>query len=201
MEGENKYENIKIKREGVEEKEARGGTREMEGADKNEERGKQRVLRSKKRGAREGAREKREREREETERRESRGRTMERREKHIWARASTGTAGGGEKAEQKKTTERRGGGESDERVEFLQIPIIAPLCVSNLFGLLGLQVSGYCQIVRASLWRKPLTNQHEVGTQKLQSLDSAFCSSAACLFKASFLSPAVWSRCASVSRC
>ena len=44
MEGENKYENIKIKREEVEEKEARGGTREMEGADKNEERGKQRVL-------------------------------------------------------------------------------------------------------------------------------------------------------------
>ena len=38
MEGENKYENIKIKREEVEEKEARGGTREMEGADKNEER-------------------------------------------------------------------------------------------------------------------------------------------------------------------
>ena len=95
MEGENKYENITIKREEVEEKEARGGTREMEGADKNEERGKQRVLSQKqkeRRGEREGAREKREREREETERRESRGRTMERREKHIWARASTGTA-------------------------------------------------------------------------------------------------------------
>ena len=44
MEGENKYENIKMKREEVEEKETRGGTREMEGADKNEERGKQRVL-------------------------------------------------------------------------------------------------------------------------------------------------------------
>ena len=99
MEGENKYENIKIKREEVEEKEARGGTREMEGADKNEERGKQRVLsqseakiweRRERRSEREER--EREREREETERRESRGRTMERREKHIWARASTGTA-------------------------------------------------------------------------------------------------------------
>ena len=70
----------------MEDKEARGGTREMEGADKNEERGKQRVL-SQKQEERRG-----EREREETERRESRGRQMERREKHIWARASTGTA-------------------------------------------------------------------------------------------------------------
>jgi hypothetical protein len=95
MEGENKYENIKIKREEVEEKEARGGTREMEGADKNEERGKQRVLSQSEariRERRERRSEKEEREREETERRESRGRTMERREKHIWARASTGTA-------------------------------------------------------------------------------------------------------------
>ena len=50
-----------VKREGVEEKEDRGGTREMERGDKNEEGGKQRVLRSK-RGARDGAREKRERE-------------------------------------------------------------------------------------------------------------------------------------------
>ena len=69
----------------------------MEGADKNEERGKQRVLsqseaRIRERRERRSEREEREREREETERRESRGRQMERREKHIWARASTGTA-------------------------------------------------------------------------------------------------------------
>ena len=77
MEGENKYENIKIKREEVEEKEARGGTREMEGADKNEERGKQRVLSQSEariRERRERRSEREEREREETERRESRGR-------------------------------------------------------------------------------------------------------------------------------
>ena len=97
MEGENKYENIKIKREEVEEKEARGGTREMEGADKNEERGKHRVLsqseaRIRERRERRSEREERERERKETERRESGGRTMERREKHSWARASAGTA-------------------------------------------------------------------------------------------------------------
>ena len=85
MEGENKYENIKIKREEVEEKEARGGTREMEGADKNEEGGKLRVLSQKQeegRGEREGAREKRERERRDGEEREQRA-TEEREERQT----------------------------------------------------------------------------------------------------------------------
>ena len=92
MEGENKYENIKIKREEVEEKEARGGTREMDGADKTKREESKESSEARRRERRERRSEIEEREIEETERRESRGRTMERREKHIWARASTGTA-------------------------------------------------------------------------------------------------------------
>ena len=80
MEGENKYENIKIKREEVEEKEARGGTREMEGADKNEERGKQRVLSQ----SEAKIRERRERRSEREEREREKRRRGERAEGERW---------------------------------------------------------------------------------------------------------------------
>ena len=114
MEGENKYENIKIKREEVEEKEARGGTREMEGADKNEERGKQRVLSQKQeegRGEREGAREKRERERRDGEEREQRATDGEEGETHLGESIDRNRLRWGESETEKDNGEKRRGRE------------------------------------------------------------------------------------------
>jgi hypothetical protein len=114
MEGENKYENIKIKREEVEEKEARGGTREMEGADKNEEGGKQRVLSQKQeegRGEREEAREKRERERRDGEEREQRANDGEEGETHLGESIDRNCLRLGESGTEKDNGEKRRGRE------------------------------------------------------------------------------------------
>ena len=122
MEGESKYENIKIKREGVEEKEARGGTREMEGADKDEERGKHRVLsqseaRIRERREREKERERRERrEREERERRdgeerEQRANDGEEGETHLGESIDRNCLRLGESGTEKDNEEKRRGRE------------------------------------------------------------------------------------------
>ena len=114
MEGENKYENIKIKREEVEEKEARGGTREMEGADKNEERGKQRVLSQSEariRERRERRSEREERERRDGEEREQRANDGEEGETHLGESIDRNRLRWGESGTEKDNGEKRRGRE------------------------------------------------------------------------------------------
>ena len=115
MEGEDKYENIKIKREEVEEKEARGGTREMEGADKNGERkaeSPQSEARIRERREREGAREKREeRERRDGEEREQRANDGEEGETHLGESIDRNCLRLGESGTEKDNGEKRRGRE------------------------------------------------------------------------------------------